>query len=76
MGLGDLPLASGTEHQKAFEKLGWVVRRAGNHIVMTHPNHNFPISIPNHKEVKRATLKAILRSIGITDKQYRTIFDL
>lgn len=42
---------------------------------MTHPNHDNPISIPNHKKVKRQTLKAILRSIGVTDEQYRTFFD-
>ena len=71
----DLPLASGKRHQKTFEKLGWVVRRAGEHIVMTHPQNDCILSIPNHKEVKRATLQSILRNIGITTKQYRTMFD-
>jgi len=52
MGLSDLPLASGQEHRKTFEKFGWILRRDGNHIVMTHPNHENTISIPNHKEVK------------------------
>jgi predicted RNA binding protein YcfA (HicA-like mRNA interferase family) len=75
MGISDLPLASGKDHQRAFEKLGWTLRRDGNHLVMTHPNHENTISIPNHKEVKRATLHAILRHIGISDAQYRTFFD-
>lgn len=75
MSHSDLPLASGIRHQKTFEKLGWVVRRAGEHIVMTHPQNDCIVSIPNHKEVKRATLQAILRHIGITSRQYRAMFD-
>jgi predicted RNA binding protein YcfA (HicA-like mRNA interferase family) len=75
MGLSELPLACGTDHKKAFEKFGWVERRTGNHIIMTHSHFENPISIPNHKEVKRTTLKTILRSIGVTDAQYRVFFD-
>jgi len=75
MGLPHLPDASGTEHKKTFEKIGWECRREANHIVMTHPNHEHPISIPNHRKVKRGTLKAILRAIGVTDEQYRAFFN-
>jgi predicted RNA binding protein YcfA (HicA-like mRNA interferase family) len=72
--LSHLPEASGVEHKKIFEKLGWVCRREAEHIIMTHPNHDNPISIPNHKRVKKQTLKAILRGIGITDEQYKAFF--
>lgn len=76
MAISELPLASGKQHQKVFESLGWEVRRDGNHIVMTHRNFaNVTVSIPNHKEVKRETLKSILRSIPYTDKNYRLYFD-
>ena len=75
MGLCDLPLASGKEHPRTFEKLGWILRRDGNHIVMTHPHYENTISIPNHKEVKRATLHTILKHIGISNAQYRTFFE-
>jgi predicted RNA binding protein YcfA (HicA-like mRNA interferase family) len=75
MGLSHLPDASGKEHRRTFEKLGWLCRRDGEHIIMTHPEHRTPISIPNHKKVKRQTLKAILRGIGLTDEQYRVFFD-
>jgi predicted RNA binding protein YcfA (HicA-like mRNA interferase family) len=76
MGLSDLPDASGLEHKKTFEKFGWVVRREAEHIIMTHPNReNCMISIPNHKVVKRSTLKAILRVAQIPDKVYRLFFD-
>lgn len=47
MSLTDLPLASGQQHKKVFESLGWEVRRDANHIVMTHRNiAGVTISIP------------------------------
>ncbi|HEX9200120.1 MAG TPA: type II toxin-antitoxin system HicA family toxin [Acidobacteriaceae bacterium] len=59
-----------------FESIGWEVRRESNHIVMTHRSRaGVTISIPNHKEVKRETLKSIVRVAGYTDKQYRLYFD-
>lgn len=77
MGISDLPLASGKKHQKVFEALGWILRRDGNHLVMTHAAHlGVTLSIPNHKEVRRGTLKAIVAAAGLTDKQYRQSFDI
>jgi predicted RNA binding protein YcfA (HicA-like mRNA interferase family) len=76
MGLSELPDASGKKHQKAFQKLGWVTRRAGNHIVMTHPNSfGVTLSIPNHDHVKRPLLQRLIRLAGLTDSVYRKIFD-
>src|SRR5436309_8529534 len=59
MALSDLPLASGQTHKKVFQKLGWSVRREGNHIVMTNPNvPRVTLSIPNHSQVRTAASKA------------------
>jgi len=33
------------------------------------------IAVPNHDEVKRPTLKQVLRTCGIDDKDYRKAFD-
>lgn len=75
MGLSSLPLASGQRHKEVFEDLGWVVRSEGNHIVLTHPNHpEVYLSIPNHDEVKKETLKSIIRAAQITDQQYAVFF--
>jgi predicted RNA binding protein YcfA (HicA-like mRNA interferase family) len=76
MGLSDLPLASGKEHQKVFEALGWRLRREATHLVMTHSAHpGVHLSIPNHKEVRRGTLKQLVHDAGLTDKQYRVFYD-
>jgi predicted RNA binding protein YcfA (HicA-like mRNA interferase family) len=75
MSLSDLPLASGRDHQKVFQKaFGFRLRKNGNHIIMTSPAGQH-ISIPNHPEVKKQTLKDILRGCGIEDGAYREAFD-
>jgi predicted RNA binding protein YcfA (HicA-like mRNA interferase family) len=76
MGLSDLPDASGKTHEKVFTKLGWVTRRDAEHIVMTHANApGVTLSIPNHKCVKRTTLKGLIRAAQLKDSFYRQAFD-
>ncbi|MDQ2925841.1 MAG: type II toxin-antitoxin system HicA family toxin [Acidobacteriota bacterium] len=76
MGLSDLPLADGKAHKKVFESLGWIVRKESTHIILTHPAHfGVNLSIPNHREVKRGTLKSLVRDAGLTDQKYRNFFD-
>jgi hypothetical protein len=73
--LSDLPLASGQKHRRVFErKFGFVCRRDAEHIILVSPAGTV-ISIPNHAEVKRPTLKQALRACGIDDKDYRRGFD-
>jgi predicted RNA binding protein YcfA (HicA-like mRNA interferase family) len=75
MAISDLPLASGKRHKEVFEELGWLVRSEGNHIILTHIHHpQVYLSIPNHHEVKRETLKKIVRDAGLTDEQYSIFF--
>jgi predicted RNA binding protein YcfA (HicA-like mRNA interferase family) len=73
--LSDLPLASGQKHRKVLQlKFGFVCRRDAEHIILVSPG-GVVVSIPNHREVKRPTLKQILRTCGIDDKEYRKVFD-
>lgn len=74
MGLKDLPLDNGARIAKVFE-LGFNLHFEGlsekNHFIFTDPNnpHVF-ISIPNHDEVDRSTLKAEIRKLHKTDAQF------
>ena len=75
MSLSDLPLASGQKHRRVLErKFVFECRKDAEHIVMVSPG-GVVVSIPNHKEVKRPTLKQILRTAGIDDRPYSTAFD-
>ncbi|MFL6531034.1 MAG: type II toxin-antitoxin system HicA family toxin [Chthoniobacterales bacterium] len=65
-----LPVLSSGEVVKGFEKLGWSVARPGTHIVMTKSGSFVTLSIPNHKEVARGTLRSLIRSAGLTVEEF------
>jgi len=46
-----LPVASGGDTVKAFQRFGWIVaRQTSSHIIMTKEGEIASLSIPNHKE--------------------------
>jgi predicted RNA binding protein YcfA (HicA-like mRNA interferase family) len=66
-----LPLLSGRDIVKAFEKLGWEeVRRKGSHLILTKDGHIATLSIPNHKEVARGTLRSLIRAAELTVSEF------
>ena len=66
-----LPVLSGRKTVRAFEKLGWrVARQRGSHIIMVREGETATLSIPNHKEVAKGTLRSLIRSAGITVDEF------
>ncbi|HEY3915292.1 MAG TPA: type II toxin-antitoxin system HicA family toxin [Verrucomicrobiae bacterium] len=66
-----LPVLSGRKAVRAFEKLGWqIVRRRGSHIIMVKDGEMTTLSIPDHKEVAKGTLRSLIRSAGITVDEF------
>ena len=66
-----LPILSGRKVVRAFEKLGWqVVRQRGSQIVMVRDGEIATLSIPDHKEVAKGTLRSLIRSAGITVDEF------
>ena len=62
-----LPVVSGGDAVRRFERAGWVVaRRKGSHVMMTHPDARATLSIPQHRELDRGLLRALLRAAGMT----------
>jgi predicted RNA binding protein YcfA (HicA-like mRNA interferase family) len=62
-----LPVLSGRKVVRAFENLGWqVARQRGSHIIMVKDGEMATLSIPDHKEVARGTLRSLIRTAGIT----------
>jgi len=72
MGQRDLPLAAGGAHVKAFERAGWTcLKRRGNgkHFILAKEGKGH-LSIPDHKEVKRALLQKQIQLAGLTEAEY------
>lgn len=69
--MGNLPLLSGHEVVRVFESLGWsVARRRGSHIVVVKEGEIATLSIPDHKQVAKGTLRALIRSANLTLDQF------
>jgi predicted RNA binding protein YcfA (HicA-like mRNA interferase family) len=68
-----VPLLPPSEVIKLFQRLGWqIVRQKGSHIIMTKPGHIATLSIPNHPEVARGTLRSLIAKAGLTIEQFLT----
>jgi predicted RNA binding protein YcfA (HicA-like mRNA interferase family) len=66
-----LPILSGRKAIRVFEKLGWeVVRQRGSHIIMVKEGEITTLSIPDHKEVAKGTLRSLIRAAGITVDEF------
>jgi predicted RNA binding protein YcfA (HicA-like mRNA interferase family) len=67
----ELPLFRPREVVRAFERLGWrVTRRRGSHIVLTKQGAPATLSVPDHPQVARGTLRALIASAGLTVEEF------
>jgi predicted RNA binding protein YcfA (HicA-like mRNA interferase family) len=63
----DVPLLKPREVVKAFRKLSWdVTRQKGSHIILTKEGHIATLSIPDHPQVARGTLRSLIARAGLT----------
>ncbi|HHV08462.1 MAG TPA: type II toxin-antitoxin system HicA family toxin [Firmicutes bacterium] len=71
-----LPIISGAKAVKAFRKAHWVeVRRRGSHIILVKEGSQVTLSVPNHKELDRGTLRGLIRTAGISVEQFCNLLD-
>jgi predicted RNA binding protein YcfA (HicA-like mRNA interferase family) len=66
-----LPRISGRECVKALERLGFYRKRQeGSHIILRKDNPFAQIVVPDHKELDRGTLRAILRQANVSVDEF------
>jgi predicted RNA binding protein YcfA (HicA-like mRNA interferase family) len=66
-----IPLLRPRQVVKAFKKLGWgIARQRGSHIILTKEGHIATLSIPNHPQVARGTLRSLITRAGITIEEF------
>ena len=72
-----LPVISGREAVIAFQRAGFGVnRQRGSHIVMTRAGFSATLSVPDHRELKPGTLRALIRKAGLTADQFEEFLRL
>lgn len=71
-----LPTLSGREVVRVFARLGWVMaRQRGSHMILIRDNHPASLSVPDHKEIAKGTLRSLIRSSGITTDEFVALVD-
>lgn len=66
-----LPSLSGKKVVKTFKKFDWEVsRQSGSHIILTKEGEIASLSVPNHKEVAKGTLRSLIRSANLTVEEF------
>ncbi|MHC2994196.1 MAG: type II toxin-antitoxin system HicA family toxin [Candidatus Atribacteria bacterium] len=66
-----VPLLSGREVVKVFRRLGWdIARQRGSHIILVKEGHIATLSVPDHREVARGTLRSLIARAGLTIEEF------
>jgi predicted RNA binding protein YcfA (HicA-like mRNA interferase family) len=66
-----IPVLSGRDVVRAFEKLGWqVARQKGSHIIIVKAGEIVTLSVPDHKEVARGTLRSLIREANLSVQEF------
>ena len=69
--MSKLPCVSGKQCVDALLKMGFSYRRqTGSHIVLRRDNPFAQVVVPNHDELDRGTLRAILRQADISVEKF------
>ena len=66
-----LPVLSGREVVQIFERFGWkVARQNGSHIILIKDNSITTLSVPDHKEIAKGTLRSLIKASGLTVSEF------
>ena len=69
-----LPVISGAEAVRAFQRAGWRVdRQRGSHVVLLKSGHIASLSVPQHRELAPGTLRALIRTAEMSVGDFVTL---
>lgn len=70
-----MPVVSGRDAARAFQRIGYAIdHQTGSHIILrqeAEPHRR--LTIPDHKELGKGTLRAIIRQAGLTVDEFRAL---
>ncbi|HDM76037.1 MAG TPA: type II toxin-antitoxin system HicA family toxin [Deltaproteobacteria bacterium] len=60
---------------KAFCKIGYQIdHQTGSHIILRHRDPPYRrLTVPNHKELAKGTLRALIRQAGLTVEEFNRL---
>ena len=71
-----LPVISGREARRAFERLGCTIdRHRGSHMILTKPGVPANLSVPDHRELDRGLLRGLIRDAAVTVDEFVAVLN-
>lgn len=72
-----LPVVSGRDVVKVLAKVGFVFdRQKGSHMILRQETSPFRrLTVPDHNEVAKGTLRSIIRQAGLTVDEFVDLLD-
>jgi len=72
--MAKLPVVSGPDAVRAFERAGWRWdRQRGSHVVLIRPGHIASLSVPQHRELAPGTLRSLVRASGMSVEEFAAL---
>lgn len=66
-----LPVLSGRDLVRALRNVGFELdRQKGSHMIVFRAKPTTTLSVPDHRELDRGTLRALLRQAGLTPEEF------
>jgi len=73
--LSKLPVVSGKKLCKILGKIGYLAdHQTGSHIILRQESSPYRrLTVPDHKEIAKGTLRAIIRQTGLTIDEFKQL---
>ncbi len=69
--MSKLPVISGRELVRALRHVGFELdRQKGSHMILFRPDPQTTLSVPDHRELDRGTLRSLLRQADISPEEF------
>jgi predicted RNA binding protein YcfA (HicA-like mRNA interferase family) len=70
-----LPQVSGRDAAKALRRIGYEIdHQTGSHMILRRTTYPFRrLTVPDHKELAKGTLRAIIREAGLTVDEFAAL---
>ncbi|MBI3615214.1 MAG: type II toxin-antitoxin system HicA family toxin [Candidatus Omnitrophica bacterium] len=73
--MSKLPVCSGREVVRVLARVGYAVdHQRGSHIILRHRHPPYRrLTVPDHREISKGTLRAIIREAGLSVEEFQNL---
>lgn len=69
--MAKLPVISGADAVRAFERAGWRQdRQKGSHVILLKEGQTASLSVPQHRTIAPGTLRSLIRAAGMSVEEF------